>query len=234
MSIKSKALSYLVSVKIATEIPTRHKLIRDEHFAAEVAEKYWRINTKTHSNMSLKEFERFYRGLIDVIKPSKEDTILDAGCGSGEIAGLFQKDGFKIHGFDRSEKLIKLARERFGDIFFVDDIENMQNKTAYTKVFLNGAWQYIHPHLYEQALRNLYNICEGCVFITDNPDFDKRQLWYNNRLAVSLTSYFPVYDSKNAGFWVKDFSNLAKKVGFSRVEKIDSWAYYRSHYILNR
>ena len=184
--------------------------------------------------MSHEEFEKYYRGITDIMKPTKIDTILDIGCGSGELVALFYKDGYKIRGSDPSERLIKIAKERFGDMFFVDDIINMVHNIAYTKILLNGVWQYLHPNLYEQALRNLHNICKESVFITDNPDFDKRELWYKNKLASSLTSYFPVYNSKSSAFWVKDFSDLARNAGFSRIEKIDSWAYYRCHYILMR
>lgn len=41
--------------------------------------------------------------------------ILDAGCGSGPVAKALRDRGAVVAGFDRSEKMVELARQRLGD-----------------------------------------------------------------------------------------------------------------------
>lgn len=41
--------------------------------------------------------------------------ILDAGCGSGPVAAALRDRGAAVSGFDRSAKMVELARQRLGD-----------------------------------------------------------------------------------------------------------------------
>lgn len=42
---------------------------------------------------------------------SKGDSILDVGCGSGYIASILEKQGFKVTGIDVSRKMLELAKK---------------------------------------------------------------------------------------------------------------------------
>jgi len=180
----------------------------------------------------------YYSNIKEMMNPAKDDTILDAGCGSGELTWLLHKDGFNVKGFDSSEHLVENAKKRFGnDLFYVDDFANMRNtKGKFTKVFLNNAFFYIHPTYYKTVLKNLYNITEdnGTVYLFDNPDYSKRNI-VNKRLLVNfLTFFLPVYNAYMCGFWVKtnNIKKTALNIGFSKVEKLDVQTSYRSHHIL--
>lgn len=206
--------------------------------ASKVAKNYWAKCDKTHGNTSYDSFKFYYKKIIQVMEPTKNDVILDAGCGGGELTYLFHKDGFNVKGFDSSNYLISKANNRFGsDLFYVDNFIDMNNKKEkFTKVFINGAFFYIHPKYHKTALKNLYDIVAdgGAVYVFDDPDYSKRNRWHDQYLFNVLTFFFPVYDPYMSGFWVKtdDIKKIALDIGFSKVEKLDSWAYYRSHHIL--
>ena len=43
------------------------------------------------------------------------ETILDFGCGAGDIAAASREAGYVVYGVDRSDKMIEAATHRFGD-----------------------------------------------------------------------------------------------------------------------
>ncbi|MFO7865625.1 MAG: class I SAM-dependent methyltransferase [Candidatus Aminicenantes bacterium] len=64
--------------------------------------------------------------------PHESRRILDAGCGTGDYAAQYQKDGFKATGFDLDENMIHYARSHFPDAEFfcldLRDITRLNNK----------------------------------------------------------------------------------------------------------
>jgi SAM-dependent methyltransferase len=48
-----------------------------------------------------------------------EKNLLDAGCGTGDYADRFHKDGFQAAGFDSNEEMIEYARARFPETEFL-------------------------------------------------------------------------------------------------------------------
>lgn len=214
--------------------------------ARNVARSYWAVSDRTHGDTSDEFFESYYAKITDVVKPQRDDTLLDAGCGAGQLTHLFHKNGFRIRGFDSSSYLVSCARRRFGnDLFYVDDVTAMRRKAErYAKVLLTQVFFYVHPACYPIVLKNLLDIAsaDGRVYLLDDPDYSKRHMWYNDphmkekyrNLLDILSYFFPVYAPHMGGFWVKTrhLEKVASQVGFSRVERLDSWASYRSHHIL--
>lgn len=221
--------------------PVPHMLISlSPSYAYENAQKYWATAEKTHREVSKRSFDIFYKRIAEVIKPNSRDNILDAGCGSGEITNAFHEDGFDVIGFDASKKLVERARETFmRDIFYVDDFIEMTRKDIkYSKIFVNCAFFYVHPKQYHRVLNNFFDVLadDGKLFLLDNPDFAKRAVIYKNKMKKIFTTFFPIYDANNSGFWVKkrDVENNALKIGYSKIETVDSWADYRSNMILHK
>ena len=63
--------------------------------------------------------------VLDAVAPSRHDSILDAGCGTGRYCVAFAKAGSKVTGVDFSEKMLAVAREHLPAANFVQaDIEH--------------------------------------------------------------------------------------------------------------
>ena len=66
-----------------------------------------------------------YLRLIDkkIKKYVKNQSVLDAGCGTGKYSGTIRKICKKYLGIDKSEEQIRVAKEKIGDSFFkVEDL----------------------------------------------------------------------------------------------------------------
>lgn len=64
-----------------------------------------------------KHLESFYEKLLEVVRQSGCETLLDAGCGEGFVVDflLSRMPELKITGVDVSEKAIEYAKEHFGE-----------------------------------------------------------------------------------------------------------------------
>jgi len=203
-------------------------------YAMKASNKYWQNTTKTHGSMDEKEFDFYYSQLKKIINPKLTDKLLDYGGGNGEIAYRFKKEGYNIYHCDISKIMVKNAIEKFG----LDSCECKDIEGKYDIILMNGVFLCIHPKLTENLLRKLYSLLNenGKVYLTDNPDFEKRHLISKNPLYLIVTYFFPVYSTEFIGFFVKDsdIRKLAKRTGFIVKDKLDSWANYRSHWILEK
>ena len=52
--------------------------------------------------------------------PKNVSTILDVGCGRGELLYLLKQKGYKVSGCDMDDKIIKIAKQFCKDIIFAD------------------------------------------------------------------------------------------------------------------
>lgn len=67
------------------------------------------------------EFGRYAHGLeknliMDFAKPDKGEKILDVGCGTGTYGLEFAKIGLEVTCLDMSERMLKIAKTKSGDI----------------------------------------------------------------------------------------------------------------------
>ncbi|MFC1618081.1 class I SAM-dependent methyltransferase [Patescibacteria group bacterium] len=87
------------------------------------------------------------------------DRILDAGCGNGRMYELLKSKNIFYHGIDSSEKLIKIAKAKYGDYFETENLVDMSAfKTHdYSLVFCIATLQHIPSKtLRLQVLKNFH------------------------------------------------------------------------------
>jgi trans-aconitate methyltransferase len=80
------------------------------------------------------------RGAVDLLAPKRGETILDLGCGTGDLAHEIAKSGASVIGIDLSAEMVAAARAKYPDIDFrVGDGENFSLEQPVDAVFSNAA-----------------------------------------------------------------------------------------------
>jgi len=75
-----------------------------------------------HNSHITHTFSYVQQPLLDLMNKSKNQCILDLGCGNGYFVNHLLSLGYNAYGTDASEKGIAIARETNPDRFFVQDI----------------------------------------------------------------------------------------------------------------
>lgn len=127
----------------------------------EFLKEFWaKKNDPLHPIHSEEESDKYYKEVLFHVYGHK--TIVDAGCGSGEITVRLAKDFEKVIGIDFSESMVQVLREKIAKDninnveVYVDDVLNI-NKLVKEKVdvVLNSAQiQYVNIQQAETFIAN--------------------------------------------------------------------------------
>jgi len=78
-----------------------------------MSENYYNINAEEFYTSTLNiDMSALYEPFTSYLKPN--DTILDAGCGSGRDSKFFLEKGYTVEAFDASSIMVKMAQELTG------------------------------------------------------------------------------------------------------------------------
>src|SRR3989304_6035419 len=108
--------------------------------------------------------------ILALIKGKGYKTLLDVGCGTGDHAALFKKQGFDVIGIDKSPAMVRSARSNFPSIpFKVADASTFKIKCHFDVVIaIDSVLSFItDKKKFEGALKNLTShVKKGGVLIT--------------------------------------------------------------------
>ena len=114
-------------------------------------------------------------------------SILDVGCGFGDLYGFLIKKGLTIKytGHDINPELIKIAREVYPDAHFaVKDIEEEEIEDRFDWVFESGVFNFKSSHserFVQNMLRSMFELCRKGVaadFVSSYVDFEDKDAYY--------------------------------------------------------
>lgn len=82
--------------------------------------------------------------LVDLLHPKKGESILDLGCGSGQLTAKIAESGASVIGIDSSNQMIASARKLFPDQhFYVKDATDFSFKTPFDAIFSNAVLHWV-------------------------------------------------------------------------------------------
>lgn len=159
-----------------------------------------------------------FKELLRDVKFSKDELILDIGCGSGLQSLFLGKYCKKIIGIDISEKDITTAklkahymRGRISSEFRCVKIENAKFENEYfDKIFSICVLEHISN--YEEVLRESYRILKKngqMVFSVDSLEpIKEKKFLLKHKEDYSVQKYFKVEETKT----------ILEEIGFNRIE----------------
>jgi len=137
------------------------------------------------------------------IKSLSGKKVLDVGCGPGHDANYLRKNGIDCIGIDLSEKMIKIAKQNFGEKFEIIDFFNLKFKSGY----FDGLWcSSVFVHV---AKKDLSKILENF----------KKVLKNNGSLGIITVQKQKVIKNKNDTrayimYGKKELEGYLRRVGY--------------------
>ncbi|WP_183192759.1 class I SAM-dependent methyltransferase [Brevibacillus nitrificans] len=94
----------------------------------------------THYDEKMNFVSHYGRGLIDWLQPVSGESILDIGCGTGDLTAQLAESGAQVDGTDFSPAMIEAARTKYPGLSFqIADAHTFRSSKQYDAVFSNAA-----------------------------------------------------------------------------------------------
>lgn len=112
-------------------------------------------NAKDYSQKHDFVFE-YGRDVVSLLAPQTGESILDIGCGTGELTAEISETGANIIGIDLSEDMLQQAKQRFPLIDFrYQDIRELTLSNTFDAVFSNAVLHWIPKEDQPSVCRNI-------------------------------------------------------------------------------
>jgi SAM-dependent methyltransferase len=158
--------------------------------------------------------------IIQQTNPNQKSIILDIGCGTGNHVSLLKEKGYNVMGIDKSEHMIKKAKQKYSDCNFkIADV--LRNNIFYSNTFTHILC--LNLTLYYMEDKDLFFknclawLKPGGYLVVD---LVNRELFYPN-----------ISSSKNA-FLLNKSEEKKERISYSKM-KTDDFT-YTSHFNLDR
>jgi len=157
----------------------------------------------------------YHSQLIDYIKKTipEDSSILEIGCGTGDIIGSFDKASRGLVGVDISDEMIKIAKDRYSEVkFYVAGFEDMVLERKFDYILIGGVAGYVDD-LY-MAFQHLNKVCKPETKIV---------IVYFNYLwepVLKLAEFFGLRMKRPVQHWLSynDISNLLELTNYRVVK----------------
>lgn len=98
---------------------------------------------------------KYGEDVVQLLNPQQGEIILDAGCGTGDLAAMIAASGAIVEGIDLSEEMIQHAKEKFPEIsFIVASITEYEKSEFYDAILSNATLHWILDK--EKAIEKMF------------------------------------------------------------------------------
>lgn len=99
------------------------------------------------------------KSVVALLAPRENETILDLGCGTGDLTFEIAQFGAKVVGMDLSSSMIEKARLKYPELaFYVGNAEDFAMEESFDAVFSNAALHWMkNPEKVIQCVWNVLN-----------------------------------------------------------------------------
>jgi trans-aconitate methyltransferase len=93
--------------------------------------------------------------VLGLLQPRAGESILDLGCGTGDLTFEIAQAGAEVQGIDLAEEMIRKAKKKYPELSFsVENAETYKRPNAFDAVFSNAALHWIKNA--EQVVANVW------------------------------------------------------------------------------
>lgn len=156
-----------------------------------------------------------FQVLTEGIQPLAKRSLLDVGCGFGDLYDFLTERGIEVHytGCDVSPDVLVVARERHPHLVFEerDILENPYPDEVFDYVVMSGVFNHViqdNEAFVERMLRAAFRACKLGItanMVTEEVDYREDYLYYSNpervlRFCLGLSRYvtlrqdYPLYE----------------------------------------
>ncbi len=94
--------------------------------------------------------------LVELLAPKPHETILDLGCGSGQLTALINESANAVIGIDKSPEMIAHAKDAFPHICFeVATAEDFSFSEKFDSIFSNATLHWVKD--YKSVIKCMFN-----------------------------------------------------------------------------
>ena len=105
-------------------------------------------------------------------------TLLDYGCGLGQVAEHFRQEGYQIELADLSEIVTEKLKKKYQNkvpVYLVEEPKDISKESAYDVILAIGVFHHLNPNKWASFLEDFYNLLkkDGIVFIAGWDETDE-------------------------------------------------------------
>lgn len=154
--------------------------------------------------------------LVDLLNPKDDETILDLGCGSGQLTALISERAKQVIGMDKSPEMIQSAQSQFPQLDFqTGDADAFNFDIKFDSIFSNAALHWVID--YKSAITCMYdNLKKGGKIVLEFGGKGNVQSIVNQlRLSLKQRDYKAQSELQ---LWyfpsIAEYSSALEEVGF--------------------
>ena len=164
-----------------------------------------------------------------IIKYAKNKKVLEAGCGTGLVAGYLQKLGLQVTALDLSQKVLDYAKKIATNSNVLSpckyeqgDILNLKYKDkAFDVVFSNGVLEHFNDEELVKILSNQMRISKYVIFGIPSTYFGMNEKMLGNERSLTVSEWKKIIN--RAGGRVVEQTSFHYYKLYRRIVEVKKW-----------